>query len=318
MKKVVALLCALLLVISISSAVAEVQVSEEFPEIAVEDAYYPLIFEIDNPELDTYSWYLERLPKGADPVLVGTTPAGFFDFGEDTMADFFSIFWDTDFVGDATVDGKPEPQQLRIQSSVFDEKTYKFYVTRKYDKQCDSYYNVLEKATWYPENTVCSFGPNFRKVDPKLTKLWYMFTPIDLSKDGTQEFELVAGNVYVIGKVFVTVAGDEVTVTYKTTYGKYGHIYMKSEYLNFFPDLASVSTVVPEEIGVSNYAFGQKFSIANDLGGDTNVLMFIRNVATFRDYVTDYAKLTRFWPNIDWRVEKRDAMLAMMDQKAAE
>jgi hypothetical protein len=54
--------------------------------------------------------------------------------------------------------------------------------------------------------------------------------------------------------VFVTVAGDDVTVTYKTVYGKYGHIYMKSEYLNFFTDLASVSTVVPEEIGEKHIA----------------------------------------------------------------
>jgi hypothetical protein len=172
----------------------------------------------------------------------------------------------------------------------------------------------LEKATWYPKNTACSFGPNFRNVDPKLTKLWYMFTPIDLSKDGVQEYELVAGNVYVIGKVYVTVAGDDVTVEYKTVYGKYGNIFTKKEYLNFFTDLASVKTVVPEEIGDSKFAFGKKFSIANDLGGDKNVLMFVRNVVTFRDYVTDHVKLTRFWPNIKWRNEKRDAMLAIMDK----
>jgi hypothetical protein len=105
-----------------------------------------------------------------------------------------------------------------------------------------------------------------------------MFTPVDLSHDGTQTFELIGGNMYVLGQAAITVSGDSVTVNYSTVKGKYGHIYVKSEYLNFFPDLDSVKTVVPEENG-EGFRFGQTISIQKDLGGDTNVLMFIRNVA---------------------------------------
>lgn len=169
-----------------------------------------------------------------------------------------------------------------------------------------------KKYTWYPNNTVCSFGPQFRDVNPSLTDLWYMFTPIDLSKDGMQTFELIGGNTYVLGTVNVIVSGDKVTVNYNTAKGKYGHIYVKSEYLNFFPDLASVNTVLPEEIG-EGYSFGKEISISKDLKGDTNVLMFIRNVATFRDYVTDDAKLRRYYKNYPSRKVLRDKMLAMMD-----
>jgi hypothetical protein len=170
-----------------------------------------------------------------------------------------------------------------------------------------------KEIVWYPNNTVCSFGPQFRDVDPSLTDLWYMFTPVDLSHDGTQTFELVGGNMYVLGQVSLTVAGDSVTVTYNTVKGKNGHIYTKSEYLNFFKDFNSVTTVVPEELG-EGFRFGEAISIQKDLGGDTNVLMFIRNVATFRNFVTNDILLKRFYKNYPSRVTLRNAMLELMDK----
>ena len=169
-----------------------------------------------------------------------------------------------------------------------------------------------KEIVWYPNNTVCSFGPQFRDVAPGLTDLWYMFTPVDLSHDGTQTFELVGGNMYVLGQVSLTVAGDSVTVTYSTIKGKNGHIYMKSEYLNFFKDFKSVTTVVPEELG-EGFRFGEAISIQKDLGGDTNVLMFVRNVATFRNFVTDEILLRRYYKNYPSRVTLRNAMLELMD-----
>jgi hypothetical protein len=171
---------------------------------------------------------------------------------------------------------------------------------------------LAQEIIWYPNNTVCSFGPQFRDAKPGLTDLWYMFTPVDLSHDGTQTFELVGGNMYVLGQAAITVSGDSVTVNYSTVKGKYGHIYVKSEYLNFFPDLDSVKTVVPEENG-EGFRFGQTISIQKDLGGDTNVLMFIRNVATYRNLVDDSTLLRRFYKNLPGRVQLRDEMLAMMD-----
>ncbi len=172
--------------------------------------------------------------------------------------------------------------------------------------------HIKEKVVWYPDNTVCSFGPQFRDIDPSLTDLWYMFTPIDLGRDGVQTFELIASNLYVLGQVSVTVSGDTVVVNYSTVHGKNGHVYIKSEYLNIFPDLASVTTVVPEEIG-GGFRFGQEISIQNDLKGDTNVLLFVRNVATYRNYVKWDVLLRRYYKNYPGRVALRDQMLEMMD-----
>ncbi len=221
-----------------------------------------------------------------------------------------------------TYDGKNNFLQLEYSDPyfsdtyLFDAKSALWYINGAlYDGPPPlnlSEIKLRTRIVWYPNNTICSFGPNFRDIDPSLTDLWYMFTPIDLSKDGTQSFELIAGNMYVLGQVFVTVSGDSVTVTYSTIKEENNHVYMKSEYLNFFPDLQRVTTVVPEEIG-PGFAFGKPISIQKDLNGDTNVLLFIRNVATFRNYVTNDTILRRYYKNNPNRKKLREQMLQMMD-----
>ncbi len=217
-------------------------------------------------------------------------------------------------------DGSGKLKTLEVYSRYYymqyeyDAKTGKWYINNvPYGGPAplDLYATGL-KTSWYPNNTLCSFGPQFRDMDPGLTDKWYMFTPVNLSKDGTQTFELIASNMYVIGNVQVVVSGDSVTVTYETTQGRYGHVYMKSEYLNFFPDLKSVTIVEPEELG-GGFSFGQTISIRNDLGGDTNVLMFIRNVATYRNSVRNGVSLTRYYKTDAKHTALRDAMLALMD-----
>ncbi len=220
----------------------------------------------------------------------------------------------------AVYNGSGDLKSLVVYSSyynmqyAYDAKTGRWYINNvPYGGPAplDVYATGL-KTSWYPNNTLCSFGPQFRDMVPGLTDKWYMFTPLDLSQDGTQSFELIASNMYVIGSVQVTVSGDSVTVTYTTTQGQYGHVYMKSEYLSFFPDLKSVTTVDPEELG-GGFAFGQTISIQNDLGGDTNVLMFIRNVATYRNSVRDGVSLTRYYKTDTRHTALRDAMLALME-----
>lgn len=173
---------------------------------------------------------------------------------------------------------------------------------------------TVETAVWYANNTACCFGPAFRDIKPSLTEKWYTFTPIDLSIQGTQEFDYVASNVYVIGKVYVSVHGDEVTVNYHNYYEDAGgNTQTLSEFLHFFHDLASVREVEPENMGVPQFYFGRKISIENDLDGDTNVLLFIRNRVTYRDYVTNSKKLTRFWPNLPERKALREEMIRLMN-----
>ena len=195
-----------------------------------------------------------------------------------------------------------------------DEKTYTYTFYYNYSIKNHIPQITVERATWYSNNTACSFGPQFRELQPQLTDKWYMFTPIDLTIQGRQSFEYVASNLYVIGKVLVDVAGDQVTVSYFNYHvSSGGNTETEEEFFTFFPDLASVSNVDPENMGVPSFTFGQPLSIEKDLGGDTNVLLFIRNKVTYCDYVTKSVKLTRFWINHPDRVALRNEMLALMD-----
>ncbi len=121
--------------------------------------------------------------------------------------------------------------------------------------------------------TVCSKGIRFRDLDNPLTESWYMFTPIDLSVDGVQTFDLIAGNFHWIGTVSVEVKEGNVTVTYDLVNNYEIHNY--GEFLTILPSLADVTEVDIDEM--TNYAYGEPISIEEDLGGDTKVLLFMCN-----------------------------------------
>lgn len=161
-----------------------------------------------------------------------------------------------------------------------------------------------EEPVWYANNTVCSFGPHFRNVTPDLTSKWYMFTPLDLSRDGVQTYELVAGNVFVIGDVTIEVKGDNLTVNYHYCSND---ILDKDQFFTIFGDYDEITTVEPEQLNRMEY--NKTYSIQNDLGGDTSVLLFVCNRASVRD---DTRGIVRFWENIQWRKELRETMLAMI------
>ena len=160
------------------------------------------------------------------------------------------------------------------------------------------------EAPWMWQNTVCSFGPHFRDIDPELTDKWYMFSAIDLSQDGVQTYELVAGGRYKIGNVTIAVNGDEVTVDYD--YFNDLYVYNQGDFFTIFPDFDSITTVEPSELTAMEY--GKTYSIANDLGGDTNVLLYTCNVVNFQ---TDIEGIERFYENIPWRKELRQSMLEL-------
>lgn len=160
------------------------------------------------------------------------------------------------------------------------------------------------RTVTYSHNTVCSFGPHFRNVSPELTDKWYMFTALDLSQDGRQVYEIVGGNTFVIGCVTIDVQGDNVTVTYDYVPGVWGY----EEFFTFFHDYDDVTTVNPSEID-EKYEYEKTYSIADDLDGDTSVLLFMCNVATFK---SDNKALTFFYENLDERKALRQAMLDMI------
>ena len=221
------------------------------------------------------------------------------------------IAWSVPYYADGITYSKPV-KQMRA-SFVLDGKAYTYNLYYRYDQEGVI---AVEKATWYPKNTACSFGPAFRDVRPALTEKWYTFTPVDLSRQGRQTFEYVASNLYVIGEVYVDVMGDRVIVSYHNFYSDNAECSTETltEFFTFFHDLRSVTNVEPETMNDLGFRFGETISIEQDLEGDTHVLLFVRNQVTYCDYVTSQRKLTRFWPNLPERKALREQMMTMMEQ----
>ena len=168
---------------------------------------------------------------------------------------------------------------------------------------------AVEKEKDYDHNTVCSFGPQFREVSSRLTDQWYMFTPLDLSKEGTQTYELIAGNMYVIGELTVTVKGGKVTVDYAYSSRK---IQGGREYFTFFPDFESVTEEDLENFHQKkHYTYGRAYDIEEKLGGDTDVLLFVCNTATFKKSTPG---VTRYYETNEAREILRETMLDMIDK----
>ena len=191
--------------------------------------------------------------------------------------------------------------------------SYPYIITYAHD--ISAHYSA--QIEWYPHNTVCVGGLEFRQEKPGLTKKWYNFAAIDLTTQGKQVFELVASNLYVIGVVIVDVDGDNVTVEWRLN--KQGTVDAnfknESEFLTFFHDLASVESVEPSSIATS-YKFGEPISIEKDLEGDTNVLLYIRNVATYCNNLSYKHQNPIFHPTFDrndsMHVALQKAMRALM------
>lgn len=169
----------------------------------------------------------------------------------------------------------------------------------------------IPETLYYAHNTVCSFGPQFRDITPELTDKWYMFTALDLSQDGTQSYELIGGNAYVIGRAYVTVEGDSVTVDYEYVNDD---VWAFNDFFTFFADYDSVTTVEPAQID-SPYTYGQTYSIQNDLNGDTDVLLFMCNEVTFKD---DNKQIVRYYKNNPDRKALRQQMLDMIGKTMIE
>ncbi len=236
-----------------------------------------------------------------------------YDLGSYSVAPNETIALSTYAFGKWEQRNKPRQFILTLIDAAGNKGRVEFYQTMVKGEMGEDVI-LQEEPVWYPDNTICSEGPAFRDMQNPVTDKWYTFSAVDLSKQGRQTFEIIGGNMYVIGEVYVDVAGDWVTVTYHNYYdGKGGNTDNKSEFFTFFRDLASATNVNPEEIG-SPYAYGVPFSVREMLEGDTNVLLFVRNVASFRTYPVDHAKFRRYWPNTSDYKERREAMLNFMDR----
>ncbi|MBR5303070.1 MAG: hypothetical protein IKU38_09565 [Clostridia bacterium] len=179
----------------------------------------------------------------------------------------------------------------------------------KQDTQDKLRRSYTSKPKDYDNNTVCSFGPQFRDVSPRMTKEWYMFTPVDLSEEGTQTFDLIAGNKFVVGEVSVQVENGrfQVDYTYNSTSIKIGR-----EYFNIFPDYRSIEEENLENLHAQKrFSYGRSYSIADKLEGDTDVILFVCNTATFSETTRGVGE---YYKNHPVRVAQREALLEMIEK----
>ena len=145
---------------------------------------------------------------------------------------------------------------------------------------CSTCGNVETKSlSTHYTMTVCTYGIRFRDLQNPITKDWYMFTPIDLSVEGEQTIDLIAGNMHQIGTATVLVKDGKVTVTTKVNNTR--NIAYQEEFLTFIPALADLTALDFE--AMTNYNFGEEISIEEALAGDTKVLLLMRNRAWYED-----------------------------------
>lgn len=212
-----------------------------------------------------------------------------------------------------TKDGQINTYRYRVTTPGGFKKNLYFVQIMHIDKTTGQPYYTQVHNSYLPRNTVSSFGPQFRVISPDYTKKWYMFTPIDLSKQGRQTFTLVGSNMYEVGEVYVDAYDDTVNVSYSYYYqGESKKIEPVKDFITFYKDYAEALQNDPDTTNTA-FAFNQPFSIANQLGGDKNVLMFIRNNLTYYRYPMPTVGLRRNYPNSGARQNERGGMLALMD-----
>jgi hypothetical protein len=315
---------AVLLLSSVSALAASPAITSYIPQNVYQDDPRT-IFTIEYRGT-SYDWRVTRTDEGVSGPVIDRT--GGPESGMETLygtneTGNVSVPWNYLYDGDFVSDAIGYPHTLTVSAGGIPSTIVEFYVNWMVESGFDqvsfvSWYDAtvgdeppigtpIEQADpiYYTNNTVCSFGPHFRNVSPALTDKWYMFTPIDLSKDGTQTYDLVGGNMYIIGKVSVTVSGDSVTVDYKYFNDD---VWKRGDFFTFFADYDSITTVDPEKIS-TEYSYGKPISIAGDLKGDKDVILFVRNIATFSD---DNPSIKRLWENRSCYKKLQEAMLQMI------
>lgn len=150
------------------------------------------------------------------------------------------------------------------------------------------------ETIWYPDNTVTVCGLTLQEVSSDLPDKWYNVLPVDLTKDGRQTYYLMISNMHYIGRCYVDVWGDEVTVSYALLDNS--AIRPLSSYGRWFTSLSQI-TAASIESEADGFTFGQPMSIGDDLGGADTALLFIRCKATYYQPFRDGTALTRYWRN---------------------
>lgn len=126
---------------------------------------------------------------------------------------------------------------------------------------------------------ICSMGLYFRELKPQLTDEWFLFTPIELNKDGIQVYPLIASNAYEAGELTLTIENGQLLAEYHVLNG----ITVNDEFLTFFPNLSSVTTVDVQMLQGQELPFNQPIDIAATFGQDAKVILYMNNAVSFSD-----------------------------------
>lgn len=148
-------------------------------------------------------------------------------------------------------------------------------------------------------NTICAFGPETRSLVGG--KDWYRVTPVDLTQEGTQTYDLIASNAYVVGTATVTVANGTLTVSYQLNSKQ---IQVRSEDLIIYPNVDALRHPTPATAGT--YTFDQPIDIKATFGEDEKVLV---SVFLKADYDQIGSGVSVFRPD----QAKIDALSALVD-----
>ncbi len=124
-------------------------------------------------------------------------------------------------------------------------------------------------SDWRYGQTVCCLGIRFRDIAPQLTKKWYMFTPLDLSAEGTTAIPLLCGNAAVIGEMTVAVKDGKMTAAYRINPG----VAITDMLFSLLPDIDGLEDIDIQQM--KTYPFDAEISIGGELNGDTRVLLYV-------------------------------------------
>ena len=116
-----------------------------------------------------------------------------------------------------------------------------------------------------------------------------MFTPINLSQEGSLSYPLVAENAYIVGSVTITVKGGQLTVGYQAVQG----VNITRDFMTVVGTLDDLKTVNPSLLGNLNLPFNQPISIEGNFGNDRLVVLYLSHSADFK---SGLAGITAFVP----------------------
>ncbi len=246
----------------------------------------------NTPKQQNSYWVNIQALDTSDPncrVMATTLKPGVFDGNptdESEVGYQITVKW---FTGQRDANGK----------AIFESESLRFYVNATGNGT-----TVLCGETWYPANHAHAFGP-------KLEGSWQTYAVVDLYKQGTQTFPLIAAGAWNIGTVNVSIKGDNMTVTYKMhedleKRDYWNDITVSAEKLQFVTDVPTADKLAEAE----NFAFGKTIPVYNTFGMARGAAMYLELEVS---YPSHSPFVYRFWPNLPANkalVQQMEALLA--------